>query len=312
MRLYFQRLSTYAVSAVLILVVPAAVSAAVRRQVGAHHTPRHSSMSADPWLYVGGVNSNSVSIYDLAQPGYPKIGSITNGVSQPQGITIDGAGNVYVVGLAGSVTVYPPGGSNPSLTITNGLSNGDTVDCAVDTNGDVYVSVRGGPTPSIQVYAAGQTTPYRTITSPLIIAPSQLEFDSGRNLYFGDVRTGLNEIPFGSQTVQSLPYKRFKGTDGMALDPLNGNIAISTADTRHQVVHVYASGIKKPILTLKSESGADTVAIGAIGSVEYLFVPNSGTNSVNFYEHGSKIPASTLHTDVGYLVGVGYKPAGVP
>jgi hypothetical protein len=44
----------------------------------------------------------------------------------------------------------------------------------------------------------------------------------------------------------------------------------------------------------------------------YVFVPDSGSNPVSFYNQHKKKPVFTFQTSVDYLVGVAVEPGGIP
>jgi hypothetical protein len=275
---------------------------------------RHGWIAADadpmhPWLYVTGNESNDVGIYDLKRAGFPKIGSISQGVSSPADVAVDGHGTVYVANETGTVTVYPAGSVSPSVTISQGLESPQGV--AVDASGNVYVANRG-PSPSIQVYGAGQTTPLETITSSLIQVPTQLAFDARGNLFVGDNATVAYELPAGSQTVQSLGWQYVTSGGGMAIDPANGDLFVSgVASTLHSFWGFKRRGTS-PKFSFDGGAAADSLAVGAIHRRAVVFVPDSSSNNVYVYRKKLKDPIATLATGLSYVVGVAYKAAGIP
>ena len=256
-----------------------------------------------------------VAIYDLNATGTPKIGQITQGLSEPAGLAIDAQGALYAANYqqgkaGGGVVIYPAGAQSPSLTLTEGLSV--PIDVAVDTNGDVYVANRG-TAPSIVVYPAGQTTPSKTITSSLILEPTQLTFDSNRNLYFSDGEAGVSVLPHGSQQPVSLSLLGLSTPSGLALDPTIGNIFVSDLD--HHQVFVYAAGTMNAMRTLRPNLQACSLSNGKIKNAEYIFVPEcSGSNEVWLFKHRSKNAEETLNlnADNGGVTWLAIKPPGVP
>jgi hypothetical protein len=260
-----------------------------------------------PWLYVTGYYNSVLSIYDLSKFGTPKIGQITQGISGPGGVAVDAQGAVYVANqTSGNVTIYPPGGTTPSLTLSQGLSHASGV--AVDTNGDVYVSNRGG-TPDIVVYPPGQSTPSRTITSNLIQDPAQLVFDSARDLYIADPFAGVSEIKFGSQQPVSLGLQGLWHAGG--IDPLNGNLFVGDCGGGKQI-NVYAPGNPNPVRTLSGMSRSYFMTIGRVRRVEYVFAPNFESDTVTVYRHNATNPSTTLVTGQSGAGAVAFKPADVP
>ena len=132
--------------------------------------------------------AGSVSIYALgrASPKYV----ITNGVSAPSAIAVDPSGLVYVANcptkncadgngvFGGNVTVYSPGHTSPTYTITNGIDG--PVALAIDRLQNLYVANLGSN--AIEVYPRRATTPAfaftldhlssECVTSAMIFAPS--------------------------------------------------------------------------------------------------------------------------------------------
>lgn len=262
-----------------------------------------------PWLYVDSAQNNVVLIYDLARFGIPQIGQITQGLGNPTGMAIDAAGNLYVANYyGGDVTIYPPGSTAPSVTLSQGLTTPNGL--AVDTNGDLYVGNKGNP-PSILVYPPGQTSPSQTITSPLIQNPGQLFFDASRNLYFQD-NAGICEIPFGAQQPISLNLQGIKSYDGtVAVDPLNGNLLVSGVRNRQHSIIIFPGGDVNPARKLRTSAYADFLTIGDIKGQEYIFVPDGASNTVSIFRHDSTNATVTFQT-VQYARSTAYKPADAP
>jgi hypothetical protein len=93
---------------------------------------------------------------------------------------VDSKGNLYVANYsAPSVTIYHPGATTPSLTLTQGLTS--VFGVAVDASSNVWVTNPSNP-PGILVYPPGQTSPSMTITGPLVNSPGQDLFDATGNL----------------------------------------------------------------------------------------------------------------------------------
>jgi hypothetical protein len=121
-----------------------------------------------PLVFVGEYSLNSVDIY--LQTGKNKmVGQIT-GLSEPDGLTADTAGNVYVANFSGSnVQVYaPPYTGAPALTL-NDTGNGP-VGLAVSAQGIVAVANCTAPSClngsySVAFYAKNSTTPCATVVA---------------------------------------------------------------------------------------------------------------------------------------------------
>jgi sugar lactone lactonase YvrE len=137
-------------------------------------------------LYVGNfsVFPGWVSVYDAGRLRPSRV--INKGIGLPIGLTLAPNGDLVVLnGLFSGgydVTVYPPGESAPSLTITEGLHRCTAV--AVDADSNIYVAndknkhFHG----SVTMYLSGQTTVSRSIESGITF-PAALAFDGSGRLY---------------------------------------------------------------------------------------------------------------------------------
>jgi hypothetical protein len=102
--------------------------------------PPHYPQSGQPLLYVGSDNASpsAVDIFPLTGPNQGQIGSITNGVHGPWGLSIDANNALYIANANyGTVTVYPYGSTSPSMTYSHlGLA----LYALADSTGHVFVS----------------------------------------------------------------------------------------------------------------------------------------------------------------------------
>ncbi|MGA2760134.1 MAG: hypothetical protein ABSF08_07460 [Candidatus Cybelea sp.] len=265
---------------------------------------------SDPWLYVTGNGSNNVVIYDLVQSGFPELGTITNGVSSPAGVTVDASGQVYVANESGTVTIYPPGKTSPRLTLSDDLSQPQSV--AVDANGNVYVCDRGN-SPAIVVFPPGESTPSQVITNDLIQIPNQVQFDAAGDLYYSDNNTGVSEIPAGYQSMSSLNLQGLQSTRGLALDHY-GNLYVGTCcKPGFDGAREYVPGDEQPVRSLHDSEGSDIYASGVVKKNQYIFLPDSYNSTVRAFIPNTRKPAFVINTaDAQTSVGVAVKPAGIP
>lgn len=174
--------------------IPAALARITPNRTGRTHG---APVTAHGWLsrraqtgknlvYVasGGGSNGAVYVYPSNGQAQAPIGTIVAGISEPAGIAIDASGSLYVANAASStVTVYPVGQLNPSVTYTQGVSAPQGV--AVGSDGTVYVANETGSpsgTGSVSEYAGGSTNPSATITLPGMYAFA-VGLDASNNLY---------------------------------------------------------------------------------------------------------------------------------
>jgi serine/threonine protein kinase, bacterial len=161
----------------------------------------------------------------------PKIvATITQGVSNPLGLTVDKSGTLYVANNGNAtVTEYPAGQNTPSVTLSQGLafpsdvavdksgnvwvSNGSNVleypkgsqspsftltnglngadAVALDAEGAVYVSnLPSGGSPYVAVFAHGATKPKATFGQGDLVYPCGVTLDPSQNIYVADFDNG--------------------------------------------------------------------------------------------------------------------------
>ena len=269
-----------------------------------------SYAAKDAWLYVTGNHSNNVVVYDLGRRGFPKIGVITNGVSGPNGVTVDAGGQVYVANSNGSVSIYDSGATSPKLTLKQGLTVPESV--AVDAGGSVYVCNRG-TVGSIVVFPRGESTPSKDINNGLIEVPSQIQFDGSGDLFYADGLTGVSEIPSHSMKMNSLNLRKLQFTQGLALDPTDGNLFVGTSGRQLNGVRVYPHNQQTPVRTLKNSGSGNLYTSAKVNGTEYIFIPDSRNNTVRMFTSNGNAPFRIVTaTGLSFALGVAVKPAGVP
>jgi hypothetical protein len=121
------------------------------------------------YLYVSDDLQSEISVFNAASKtsNPPPLYTIKDGISEPNGIATDKAGNLWVANLAANtVTEYAKKGTTPIFTIAQGMNG--PVDVKVDGFGNVYVAMDGefgGPN-SIVEYAAGTANPIASWDPP--------------------------------------------------------------------------------------------------------------------------------------------------
>jgi uncharacterized protein YjiK len=169
-------------------------------------------------IYVANDGSNnsdadSVTVYPKGSTGNAApsvvISGANTGLSDPQGIAVDGGGNIYVTNSNNTVTVYPVGSTGnavPSATI-RGFSTGlyDPIGIAVDSS-NIYVANGGnGGNNAVTVYpvgSSGNATPSATISGANtgLWDPSGIAVDGGGSIYVtnGSYSSTVTVYPKGS------------------------------------------------------------------------------------------------------------------
>lgn len=140
--------------------------------------------------------------------------SFRDGVHNSDALAFGPNGNLYVADYTlcnppcgrSFVEVYPPGASQPSLTIEDGIEA--PVALAIDSDNMLYVAERPyrGAHPRVEVYAPGGTKPIRTIKGRMD-EPHALAVDPSNNLYVANANSVNVYSPGGAKLL----YKITKG-----------------------------------------------------------------------------------------------------
>jgi DNA-binding beta-propeller fold protein YncE len=214
-------------------------------------------------LYNADYCGSAVTEYDTS--GNLMFTYSASGLSNPVGVTVDSANNVYAAdyggGSASIVVEFPQGNSTPSASCSTGLANEGV---AVDSSGAVFVS---GNNPSTGVGTlleypnglAGCPTP-TTLGATLGFAGG-LQVDHAHNLVACDQNVGVDIIPPPYSSVSST-ITGAADTFHVAINKKNGKIFIADPTNADVLVDLYPSGA--PFMVLNSANGLSDPASVAV------------------------------------------------
>jgi hypothetical protein len=250
-------------------------------------------------LYASDAHQNVVDIFSI--PGYSMVGQITDGIDQPEGLATDSKGNLYVANLSGhTITVYQPGTTSPSLTLTE--SDGP-LDVAVASNGYVYAGDEGG---GIDVYPPGATSPSTRLTNSVFSRVAGVGVDQSNNVYAaGDIgaKTGVViEFVSGSGSGTNLGLTGLVEPTGVIIDK-NNNLVVSNFK-RHRIC-IYPPGKTSPSRHIEV-AFPDRSAINQ--AENNIYVPEGDRDRVGVLTY----PAGKLVTTIpigGFAGGAALSPA---
>lgn len=250
-------------------------------------------------LYVSDAGEEAIDIFSV--PKYSFVGQITDGITSPDGLTTDRHRNLYVANQNGTITVYPPGATTPSLTLTD--SDGP-LDVAVGRNGYVYAGdLKGG----INVYPPGATSPIRRLRSPALrYRVTGVAMGASNNLYV----TSLKRVSSGPAVVKFANARGAGKNLGLTgLDYPAGVIVddgyLIVSDFGLSEILTYPLGQTSPSATISVEL-PDRSAINK--AEDEIYVPNVDNYGVDVYDY----PSGTLVTTIpisGVPTGAARSPA---
>jgi len=214
-------------------------------------------------VYIADYTDSSVHIYPLAGKNQQEIGEIHN-LPIPEYLNVDRWGNLFVVEfVAGVVAVFPPGASQPSLTLTVDPTGSFPNAVAISHTGEVAVGQF--QTNGINFYHKGASTPFKIVKPPAGFGSAGFcAYDVTGNLYV-----------IGSAASQSSHIGVIVGGGkGSSITDLGVNTGITNAkgiqvDTQGNVAVIGDSGtlnLYKPM--------SNTL----ISTAQLLDPPNGGPN----------------------------------
>lgn len=260
-------------------------------------------------LYVADQGPNAVDIFSEQGSNQQPIGQITDGISGPNGIFVDRKRNLYVCNFGNdTVTVYPPGSTSPSETLTGSSS---PIDVVVDKQGNVYVSnFNGSSNGSVLEYDAGQTTPSKTIVQFGAGSFSEgLAVDKKGNLFVAYNSAGGGVLEFNAANPNGTNLGiRVGYVGGMTIDK-KGNILL--VDQNLPGVDVFPPGQTTPSQQYKPSQLAYDVALDKKN--KNLYVSDAfSPPSVNELSYPAGTVVDTITGTLQSAFGVATSPEGSP
>ena len=278
----------------------------------AQSLPRHGWISPDAknhkLLYVSDYTESIILIFPQGSTNGEPIGEITQGVSTPAGVATDAQSNVYVANRGSStVTIYPPGGPNPTTTITNGISGPN--DVMVDKNGTLYVAETQLGT--VQEYKKGDTSPDFTLTA--VPKPNGMSIDKHGNVYIasnqGSPSGHVVRCKPLSSSCKTLPMQPVQLASEAYVD-LDGNVLLG--DILGELINIYAPGGATPIRTINLPlQDPAQFQLDTKDNVLYIADPNNFGVALYDYAKGTQIAEFTFGVS-DELVSLALAPAQKP
>lgn len=230
-------------------------------------------------LGVANSSANDVTLYVSGQS--LPLATVQSGISNPQALIFDNAGDLFVASQPGSVSEYaPPYNAQPAI-VANGVSRPQAL--AIDTRGDLFVA-NGSGSNTVTMYAPPYAGPPTTTIAAGIDDPVALALDPAGNLFV--VNASANTVTEYAPPYASAPVVLSKGLNtpnSLALDA-RGNLFVANLNSTPNSVVEYSPPFTNqsgPVVTITN--GINEQGTIAVGVPANLFVPNQGANTVTEY-----------------------------
>jgi DNA-binding beta-propeller fold protein YncE len=262
-----------------------------------------AAKSGKPLVYVSDFLKNTVEIYDASGSNQSPIGQITDGISGPEGCSVDRKGDLFVTNATNfTVTMYPRGSTSYTLLCT-GFAYPTNV--AVGADGMVYVVDLVGK--KVVEFPKGKTRSKRTIS---ISYPQGAALDAANNLYISH-NTGANgagpgdveEYAPGSTTGTSLNLP-IVWSAGNAVDR-HGNVVVADQGSGigNAAVYAFPPGSTTPSLTI-TQNIEDPFRLAFDKRFKHLYVADPEVGAVLVYDYPSGTYVNTIQSGLSSAYGV--------
>ncbi|HEY5425208.1 MAG TPA: hypothetical protein VIJ77_01515 [Candidatus Tumulicola sp.] len=249
------------------------------------------SLDVRQLLAVANSSANTVTLYAGGQ-NVPLV-TIQNGVTNPQALVFDAAGDLFVASQPGSVTEYAAPYNGMPATIAIGVNHPQAL--ALDSRGNLFVA-NGSGSNTVTEYSP----PYGGAPSATVAAgvddPVSLGIDYSGNLFVANQAANTVTEYAPPYTAASATLSNgLSGPNSLALDG-HGNLFVSNLNSTPSSVVEFVP----PFSNSSAPSATITNGVneqGAIGlsSSASLFVPNQGSNTVTEYGAPYSGPPTTIN-----------------
>ena len=154
----------------------------------------------------------------------PVTALVSTGLSAPNGVAVDGSGNVYIADSANNaIKKWTAATNTVSTLVSSGLNSPTGV--AVDGGGNVYIADFNNN--AIKKWTAATSTVSTLIATGLNTNPFSVAVDASGNVYFNDQgHNAIKKWTAATSTVSTLVASGLNSPTGVALDG-SGNVYIA-------------------------------------------------------------------------------------
>jgi hypothetical protein len=230
-------------------------------------------------LAVANSSANTVTLYAGGQN--VPVATVANGVTNPQSLVFDGAGDLFVASQPGSVTEYAAPYNGLPATIAIGVNHPQAL--ALDGRGDLFVANGNGSNTVTEYSPPYGGAPAATISTG-VDDPVSLGLDFSGNLFVANQAS--NTVTEYSPPYSGQPTMLSNGLYGpnsLAIDS-RGNLFVSNLNsTPNSVVEFNPPFSSSNVPAVAISNGVNEQGAIGLNASANLFVPNQGSNTVTEY-----------------------------
>ena len=193
----------------------------------------------------------------------PVTALVSTGLSAPNGVAVDGSGNVYIADSANNaIKKWTAATNTVSTLVSSGLNSPTGV--AVDGGGNVYIADFNNN--AIKKWTAATSTVSTLIATGLNTNPFSVAVDASGNVYFNDQgHNAIKKWTAATSTVSTLVASGLNSPTGVALDG-SGNVYF--ADSGNSAIKLWTAATQTVSTLVSSGLNSPTgVAVDGSGNV---------------------------------------------
>jgi len=262
--------------------------------------PGPVAVAANGNVYV--ADKTSLYMVPASGSGYGTASVMSSVVSAPQGLALDGSGNLFVADSGHSqILEFPNSNGAPSAVTSFALSiSGVTLNnptaAAVDASGNLFIANAGAS----QIVELPANSTSASVVANGLAALTALTADAAGNIYYAQSNGTVGVVYAGTTSAVTLYANAARVASGIAVDG-SGNLYVTDSSTPAVTEFLRAaSSLSFGSLAVYTTSPAQTVTASSTGNANLSLTSAAQTNSTDF----SIAPA----TANGCVYGQAYAP----
>ncbi|MEO8045344.1 MAG: NHL repeat-containing protein [Spartobacteria bacterium] len=234
-----------------------------------------ASLARADTFYLSNFGVNSITKYDDNGNGSSFTSTFVNG---PNGLALDGQGNLYVSTNNNTIHKFAPNGADLGVFASTGLNN--AMGLAFDKSGNLYAANFGGNT--VEVFAADGTD---LGVFANVVRPTGIAFDTTGRLYVANFGNTIERFAADGTPLGTFADTGLNNPEGLAFDSLGYLYAANNAANTIEVFgpdgtdfgSVAASGIDAPVGLAFDSAGSLYVVNAGSTIIEKITTSGSAT-----------------------------------
>jgi sugar lactone lactonase YvrE len=234
-------------------------------------------------LTIAGLTFTVTQAGTSYSPVYPVTTLVSSGLTNPQGVAVDGQGNLYIADTGDNAIKEWSAGTLQTLS---NAQNAPAA-AAVDGHGNVYIADTGNH--AIEVFNAANNPTLSSLVSGLS-NPSGAAVDGQGNVYFSDTGNSvIDEWNAANGMITPPSLSGLSNPTGVAVDA-EGNVYFADSGQNSIMKWNAVNGLS----TLSGVSGLNNPTGVAVDGQDNVYIADTGNSAIKEWNAGNPTPLATL------------------